>query len=84
MKKAIRVLMLLAVIFALYAGVTTQTWPFPIGIIAISSICFLATMSGTRTSNLQSRKESSIIIVAAGAASSENTSGDCGSSGGDC
>ncbi|MBA6251962.1 hypothetical protein [Colwellia sp. MB3u-55] len=84
MKKVFRYLLLLLVAFAIYAGLTSQVWSYPAGIIAFSFLCFLGTLKGKRSSIETQSSKSSSAVIGASVTSSFSSSSDCGSSDGGC
>jgi len=86
MKKAFRFLLLLLVIFALYAGISSQVWSYPIGIIAFCCLCFIATL-GRESSSIslkRSKSRHSSAVFGSSATSHFSSGSDCGSSDGGC
>lgn len=85
MKNGFRILLLVIVMFALYGGLTTQIWLYPIGIIALCILCFLATLKKTGKANTSTTSRTSKngditpIIVASGVASNDSSSNNCSS-----
>jgi len=83
MKNGFRILLLVIVMFALYGGLTTQVWSYPIGIIALCFLCFLATLKNTEKADTnttrQASKNSDItpIIVSSGVTSNTSSSNTC-------
>lgn len=84
MRKVIRILLLIAALFAIYAGIATQMWSNPIGIIGVCFIFFLGTLRVTPRSKLSKSNESSFTSMTTSASNNGSSSSDCGSSGGDC
>jgi len=84
MKKVFRLLLLLMVVFALYAGFSSQEWSYSIGIIAFCSLCFLSTLNGKRSSGSIRTSKSSSTVVGASVTSNTSSGSDCGSSDGGC
>lgn len=92
MKFGFRLLLSVIVMFALYGGLTTQVWSYPIGIISLCFLCFLGTYTKTaKRNNLASKSKNNntppVIMASSGtsnAASSNSCSGfDAGSGGAD-
>jgi len=69
--------------FALYGGLTTQVWSYPIGIIALCVLCFLGTLKKTGNTNTSTKaskhSDTTPIIVASGVASNTSSSNNCSS-----
>jgi len=84
MKKVFRLLLLLIVVFALYAGFSSQEWSYPIGIIAFCTLCFLGTLNSNRSSASIRKSKSSTAVVGASVTSNTSSGSDCGSSDGGC
>jgi len=84
MKKVFRLLLLLFVAFALYAGFSSQEWSYPAGIIAFCFLCFLGTLNGKGSSNSTQASKSSTAVLGANVTSNSSTGSDCGSSDGGC
>lgn len=91
MKNGFRILLLVIVMFALYSGLTTQAWSFPIGIVTLCCLCFLGTLKKTRNTNTAKTDKNSNttpIIITSSITSNSSSSNTCsgfdgGSSGAD-
>lgn len=81
MKTGFRIVLLVIVMLALYGGLTTQVWSYPIGIIALCFLCFLGTLKKTGNTNTSAKpsKNSDItpIIIASGVTSNSSSSNTC-------
>ena len=80
MKNGFRILLLVIVMFALYGGLTTQVWSYPIGIIALCSLCFLGTLKkarNTNTSKASKNSDTTPIIIASSVTSNSSSSNTC-------
>ena len=84
MKKVFRVLLLVLVAFAIYAGFVSKTWSYPIGIITFSFICFLGTLNGNNLSKSSKTSNTSSAVLGASVANNSSSGSDCGGSDGGC
>ncbi len=84
MKKVFRFILLLLVALAIYAGFVSQEWSYPIGIIAISFLCFLGTLNRKRTAKSSKTSNSSSAVLGASITNNFSSGSDCGGSDGGC
>jgi len=81
MKKVFRFLLLLIIAFAIYSGFVSQVWTYPIGIIALSFICFLGTLKRKHSSKTNN---ASAAVLGASVTTNYSSGSDCGGSDGGC
>lgn len=81
MKKVFRILLLVAVSFAIYGGFVSHEWSYPIGIIMFSFICFLGTLNGKKSSK---SSNTSSAVFGGNEASNASSGSDCGGSDAGC